>query len=141
MGLYEANQEGTEMVIKFMSERPIEPPKPPLETYPTELIIFVVIVFLGLVTYRKLRHRLKQPTNRVAFLTLVPSYILSAIFMAHDMAQCQPLRCKPWLWESLSYYLSYDDFQLIMSLAIASFVVAFFFDETILRLLKWIKHG
>lgn len=141
MSLWETHREGIESVGDFIQQRPLEPPKPPLETYPSELIIFVVIVFVGLVTYRKLRHRLRQPINRVAFVTLVPSYILSAIFMAHDMAQCQPLRCKPWLWESLSYYLSYDDFQLIMSIAITSFVVAFFFDETILKLFRWIKNG
>lgn len=141
MGLLDTYQEGTQTSIQVMQDRPLESAQPSIGQHPSELIIFFALLLVGFFIYRKLRSRLRQPVNRVAFITLVPSYILSAIFIAHDMAQCRPLMCKPWLWESLSDYLSYDNFQLIMAMTVGSFIFAFFFDETVLRLLRWIKNG
>lgn len=141
MGLQDAYQEGTEMVSKFMLERPLEPPPQSLELYSSETIIFVVLILIGYLIYRKLRHRLVQPINRISFLILVPGYILSATFTAHDMAPCWPLKCRPSLWSSVSAYFSYDSFQIIIAITVASFIVAFFFNETVMRLIKWIKHG
>lgn len=67
MGLLDTYQEGTDLVTKFQIDRPLEPPPPSLELYPSETIIFVVLILIGFLIYRKLRHRLLQPINRIAF--------------------------------------------------------------------------
>lgn len=141
MGILDTYQEENEKVMEFIQGLPLEPPKPPIEKYPSEIVVVAGFLLVGYIVFRQLQHRIRTPINRISSLILVPSYFLSSIYIAHEMGTCGPFRCRPAFWAELSQYLSYDDYSLIMATTVVSFIFAFFFDETVLKLLRWIKHG
>jgi|GEM_PF-1873111 len=137
MGLYEANQEGTDLVTQFQIDRPLEPPPPPLEEYPSEVIVVMGFLLVGYLVFKQLRHRIRSPLSRVSLLILIPGYFVSSIYIAHEYGTCG----EPGLWSAVSAYLSYDAFQIIILITVASFIVAFFFNETVMKVARWVNHG
>jgi hypothetical protein len=138
MGLYDANQEGIDLVTQFQIDRPLEPPPPPLEKYPSEVIVVMGFLFISYLVFKQLRHRTRSPLSRIALLILIPGYLVSSIYIAHEYGTCGEFRCRPGLWSVLSAYLSYDAFQIIIPITVASFIVAFFSNETVMKLVRWV---